>query len=110
MCLDVELLLQDPREDELCGDDGDRRRERRPTQLPVLIAGNHHRLRLREEKTKGMRCEFILHQRQPGEVFLFGTLWEVGIFGRKVAPLQVRMSFICTGSGFTDFVTWISYP
>lgn len=68
MCLDVELLLQDPREDELCSDDGDGRRESRPTQLPVLLAGNHHRLRLREEKMREMRCEFILHQRQMGEV------------------------------------------
>ncbi len=41
---------------------------------------------------------------------LTGTLWEEGIFGRKVAPLQEIMSFIWAGSGFTDFVTWISYP
>lgn len=68
MCLDVKLLLQDPREDELCSDDRYGRRESRPTQLPVLLAGNDHRLRLREEKMKEMRRKFILHQRQMGEV------------------------------------------
>lgn len=39
-----------------------------------------------------------------------GTLCEEGILGRKVAPLQLKMSFMCTGSGLTDFVTWILYP
>lgn len=39
-----------------------------------------------------------------------GTLGDEGILGRKVAPLQEIISFMWTGSGLTDFVTWISYP
>lgn len=41
---------------------------------------------------------------------LTGTLLEEGIFGRKVAPLEEMMSFMWTGSGLTDLVTWTSYP
>jgi len=49
----------------------------------------------------------LLYSRSGGES-LTGTLWEEGIFERKVAPLQEIMSFMWTGSGFTDLVTWIS--
>lgn len=53
--MDIELLLQDPREDELRRDDGDGGGEGRSAQLPVLLARDDHRLGLR--RTDGKRKE-----------------------------------------------------
>lgn len=106
--LKVKSLLQDPREKELGGDNGERCRHGGATQSPVLLAGNHYSLSLEGGGRREMERQH--RRRNWGALSSVSTLRDEGIFGRKTAPLQQRISFMWTGSGFTDFVTWIWYP
>lgn len=53
--MDIELLLQDPREDELGRDDGDGGGEGRSALLPVLLARDNHCLGLRRSNREGKK-------------------------------------------------------
>lgn len=55
MGLKVKFLLQDPCEDELGGDDRERRSQSRATQRPVVLAGDHYSVRLRHREKEGGR-------------------------------------------------------
>lgn len=86
MGLKVKFLLQDPREKELGGDDGERCRQGGATQSPVLFTGNHYSLRLGESwgGVGGQeRREMERQHRERGTIRALRARW---------APYEMRAS------------------